>query len=233
MSRHPAMVFAAGRGTRMRHLTADRPKPLIRLGGRTLLDRALDMLVDAGVARVVVNTHYLGAQIADALAAEARLAVALSPEAPAALETGGGLARALPLLGAAPVWTVNPDTAFRGPNPLTTLGEAPPPPGGARLLLVPRDRAHGHPGAGDFFMDAAGRLARRGAAPTAPYVYAGVQLIDPAPVAAVPGPVFSLNPVWDAMIAEGRLTGVAYPGDWCDVGQPESLPLAEALLADG
>ncbi|MSU89433.1 NTP transferase domain-containing protein [Rhodobacteraceae bacterium 2CG4] len=224
------MLFAAGRGTRMRHLTEGRPKPLVPVAGRPLIDHALDLLVAGGVRRVVVNTHYLGAQIAAHLAAERRLRIALSPEDGALLDTGGGLRHAAPLLGAGPVWTLNPDAIWRGPNPLRALPGGVP--GGARLLLVPRGRALGHRGVGDFFLMPDGRLRRRGGADAAPYVYTGLQIIDPAPVAALDAQAFSLNLAWDAMLAEGRLFGAVYDGDWCDVGRPESIPLAEGLLAD-
>ncbi|MHA3978144.1 nucleotidyltransferase family protein [Halovulum sp. GXIMD14794] len=225
-----AMLFAAGRGTRMRHLTTDRPKPLVPVAGRPLIDHALDLLAGGGVRRVVVNTHYLGAQIARHLAAEMRMSIDLSPEDGELLETGGGLRHAAPLLGDGPVWTLNPDAIWRGPNPLKSVAGAVP--GGARLLLVPRDRAIGHKGVGDFFLEPDGQLRRRGQADSAPYVYTGLQIIDPAPVARIDQRAFSLNVAWDAMLAEGRLYGAVYDGEWCDVGQPESIPLAESLLAD-
>lgn len=225
-----AMLFAAGRGTRMRQLTADRPKPLVPVAGRPLIDHALDVLAGGGVRRVVVNTHYLGPQIANHLARERRMTIDLSPEKDVLLETGGGLRHAAPLLGNDPVWTLNPDAIWRGPNPLKAVPSAVP--GGARLLLVPLKRAIGHKGGGDFFLEPDGQLRRRGQAATAPYVYTGLQIIDPTPVAAIEQQAFSLNVAWDAMLAEGRLFGAVYDGEWCDVGQPESIPLAESLLAD-
>ncbi len=229
MTPDTAMLFAAGRGTRMRHLTEDRPKPLVRVAGRPLIDHALDLLAGAGVRRVVVNTHYRGDQIEAHLAAERRVDIAISHEEGELLETGGGLRHAAPLLGSSPVWSLNPDAIWRGPNPLLTMSGAVP--GGARLLLVPRDRALGHKGPGDFFVEPDGRLRRRGEATSAPYVYTGLQIVDPAPVVAVDQAAFSLNVAWDAMLAGGRLFGAVYDGEWCDVGQPESIPLAEGLLA--
>ncbi|MBD3625084.1 MAG: nucleotidyltransferase family protein [Rhodobacteraceae bacterium] len=229
MTPDTAMLFAAGRGTRMRHLTDDRPKPLVQVAGRPLIDHALDHLVAAGVRRVVVNTHYLGDRIEAHLATERRVDIAISREEGVLLETGGGLRHAAPLLGRAPVWTLNPDAVWRGPNPLLAMSGTVP--GGARLLLVPRERAQGHEGPGDFFLEPDDRLRRRGAAASAPYVYTGLQIVDPAPVVAVGQAAFSLNVAWDAMLAQGRLFGAVYDGAWCDVGQPESIPLAEGLLA--
>jgi len=146
------------------------------------------------------------------------------------LETGGGLKHALPLLPDGPVATLNADAVWAGGNPFDELPPAPAQ--GARLLVVPKDRAIGHLGAGDFFMDVEGRLTRRGQAATAPYVYTGLQVIHPQPVAQWPEVAFSLNRVWDGMLAKGRLHGAVYSGTWCDVGQPESIALAEGLLRD-
>ena len=229
MTPRAVMIFAAGLGTRMGQLTRDRPKPLIEIGGRTLLDHALALVRAAGIPRIVVNTHAHAGQMQAHLA---RVApdVLISHE-PDLLETGGGLKRALPLLGPGPVFTLNADMVWRGPNPLAELAAAWTPGAGALLCLVPRAAAVGHGGPGDFSRGADGRLARRGAAAVADFVYAGAQIIDPAPVAAVADAVFSLNPVWDGLIAEGRLCGVVHPGRWVDVGRPEGIALAEAALA--
>ncbi|MBU2957188.1 nucleotidyltransferase family protein [Paracoccus sp. 1_MG-2023] len=217
------MIFAAGFGTRMRPLTDDRPKPLVEVGGRTLLDRALEMGAEAGAAPVVVNTHYLGAQVADHLAGRD---VAISPEPDLILDTGGGLRRALPMLGAGPVMTLNPDVVWSGPNVLKALQAAWD---GDRmdalLALVPVARATARKGAGDFAMDDAGRIARQG-----DHVYAGAQIIRPEALHDIPDQVFSLNLLWDRMIADGRAFGMVHPGGWCDVGYPEAIPMAEALL---
>lgn len=224
-----ALIFAAGLGTRMGVLTRDRPKPLIPVAGRTLLDHALALARGAGLGRVVVNTHAHAAQVADHLASVAPDA-AVSHE-PELLETGGGLKRALPLLGAGPVFTLNADMVWTGPNPLVTLAAGWAPGMGALLCLVPRDRAVGHSGPGDFFLAPDGRLARRGAAAAAPFVYAGAEIIDTAALDRFEDAVFSLNPVWDRLIAEGRLFGVVHGGGWIDVGRPEGIALAEAELA--
>ncbi|VDS06955.1 Bifunctional protein GlmU [Paracoccus haematequi] len=218
----PLMIFAAGLGTRMRPLTDSLPKPLIPVAGRTLLDRALDLGRDAGAGPVVVNTHYLGDQIAAHLADRD---VAISDEPGTILDTGGGLRQALPLLGQGPVMTLNPDVVWTGPNPLAALNAAWRDEMEALLMLVPLDRATGRQGAGDFSLDAAGRISRRG-----DFVYGGAQIIRPDRLARIPDAAFSLNRLWDLLIAEGRAFGIAHPGGWCDVGYPQAIPLAEAML---
>jgi MurNAc alpha-1-phosphate uridylyltransferase len=223
------MIFAAGLGTRMGALTRDRPKPLIEVAGRPLIDHALALVRAAGVPRIVVNTHAHAGQMQAHLA---RVAPdALISHEPVLLETGGGLKRALPLLGPGPVFALNADVVWSGPSPLAALAAAWTPGTGALLALVPRAAAQGHRGPGDFFRAPDGRLTRRKPAAAADYVYAGAQIIDTAPVAAVPEAVFSLNPVWDGMIAEGRLHGALHAGGWVDVGRPEGIALAEAELA--
>lgn len=220
------MLFAAGFGTRMRELTADRPKPLVRVRGRALLDRALDLVQQAGAAPAVVNTHYLGPMIAAHLAGQD---VQISPEPDEILETGGGLKQALPLLGAGPVLTLNPDAVWRGPNPLGLL-QAAWDDGRMDALLLVKDSAAvlGRGARADFALDAAGRISRATGAEGV--VYLGAQILRTDAVAAWPERVFSLNCIWDGMIAAGRAYALTYPGDWCDVGSPEGLAAAEALL---
>lgn len=221
--RQPLMIFAAGFGTRMRPLTDTLPKPLIRVGGQTLLDRALALGRAAGCAPIVVNTHYLGQQIADHLAAQD---VAISHEAGRILDTGGGLRHALPLLGAGPVLTLSPDVVWTGPNPLTALRAAwDDARMDALMMLVPLARATARKGGGDFALDAAGRIARRG-----DYVYGSAHMLRPDRLAGIADDSFSLNLVWDRIIADGRAYGIVHPGGWCDVGAPETIPLAQALL---
>lgn len=221
----PLMIFAAGKGTRMAPLTDTIPKPLIEVAGRKLLDRALDLGRDAGVQRVVVNTHYLGQQIRDHLRGSD---VGISDESDALLETGGGLRKALPMLGDGSVITLNPDVIWTGPNPLSALQMAwDPQRMDALLMLVPHDRARGRIGPGDFSIDHTGRIDRKG-----DLVYAGCQIVSPERLAEIRDDAFSLNKLWDLLIADGRAYGITHPGGWCDLGRPETIPLAEAMLAE-
>ncbi|WP_158965985.1 nucleotidyltransferase family protein [Chachezhania sediminis] len=215
------MLFAAGFGTRMGALTQDCPKPLIHVSGRPLLDHALDLV--AGAPRIVVNTHYKGDQIAAYLAGRDIL---ISDEQPEVLDTGGGLRLALPLLGAKTVITTNSDAVWAGPNPVTMLAEAwDPEKMDALAIVIPRDRAVGHKGKGDFLLDADGRIARGPGG-----IYGGVQILKTGGLDAIPDKVFSLNRLWDRMLADGRMYGLDYPGHWCDVGHPEGIALAERML---
>lgn len=216
------MLFAAGLGTRMAPLTADRPKPLISVAGRPLIDHALDQTV--GIDRIVVNLHYRADMIRDHL--RGRVNIAFSDETDTLLETGGGLKQALPLLGNAPVFTLNTDAVWTGPSPIATLGKAwDPERMDALLLLVPKARATGHTGQGDFLMDEQGHLSRGPG-----LVYTGAQILRTDGLAAIPDPVFSLNRLWDRMGVSRRLFGVVHPGGWCDVGRPDAIALAEDLL---
>jgi len=217
------MLFAAGFGTRMGALTAHRPKPLIPVAGRTLMDRSLDLAVNAGLERKVVNLHYKAEMLRDHLAGTD---VLISHETPEILETGGGLRLALPLLGAGPVFTMNTDAIWKGPNPLQVAQDAwEPDRMDALLVCVARNDALGHSGKGDFSLDAAGHL-RRGEG----FVYGGVQIIKTDGLAAIAESAFSLNVLWDRMLEQGRLCGVPYPGMWCDVGRPEGIAQAESLI---
>lgn len=223
----PLMLFAAGFGTRMGALTKARPKPLIPVAGRALIDHALALADGAGITRRVANLHYLPDQIAAHLAGRD---VVLAHEKDRILETGGGLKAALPLLAGNPVATLNTDAVWTGRNPLVQLmqgwdaGRM-----DGLLLLLPADEAQGHAGTGDFLMAEDGRLTRaQGAA--AP-VYLGAQILRTDGLAAITDTVFSVNLLWDRMIAEGRLYGLIHDGGWCDVGRPESIALAESMLA--
>lgn len=218
----PLMIFAAGKGTRMAPLTDHTPKPLIRVGGQALLDRALDLAGQAGVGHVVVNTHHLGGQIRDHIAGRG---IAVSDESDLLLETGGGLRKALPLLGDGPVITMNPDVIWSGANPIRTLLDAWDDRMDALLMLVPLARTYGRQGDGDFSLDADNRLIRRG-----DLVYGGAQIVRPGRLGDIPDQVFSLNRLWDLMIAQGRAFGAVHSGAWCDVGRPDCIPLAEGLL---
>ncbi|WP_417806511.1 nucleotidyltransferase family protein [Thioclava sp.] len=219
------MLFAAGFGTRMGDLTKTRPKPLVEVAGKPLIDHALDIIDEAGVERVVANVHYLADQVEDHLAGRN---VMISDERAQILETGGGLRKALGLLGKGPVMTLNTDAVWRGENVITKLrthwdGTEMD----ALLALVRPENALGHRGKGDFAMDAQGGLTRGEG-----YVYTGAQILNPAGIGSVSKDAFSLNLLWDEMIARGRVYGVIYDGGWCDVGQPSSIALAESLLGD-
>ena len=225
----PLMILAAGFGSRMGALTAARPKPLIPVAGRALIDHALAVAAGAGAAPVVVNLHYRGEMLAAHLAGRG---VRLSWERGSILDTGGGLRAALPLLGPGPVFTLNADAVWTGANPLVQLAAAwDPARMEALLLLLPVAEATGFAGAGDFVVDAAGRLERAAGRPGMAYLSA--QIIDPAVLHAVPETVFSLNRVWDLLIARGRAFGLVHQGGWCDVGRPEGIAMAERMLAGG
>jgi len=228
MRRFPLMLFAAGFGTRMGQLAAHRPKPLIPVAGRALIDHALELADAAGAGPRVVNLHYLGDQIADHLAGRD---VAHAWEPAGILETGGGLRAALPLLGSGPVMTLNTDAVWTGENPLIRLANAwDDATMDALLVLLPASQARGHAGTGDFVMDAGGRLTRAKGAPGA--VYLGAQILRTDSLAAIPEAAFSLNRVWDRMIEDGRAFGLIHQGGWCDVGSPAGIAEAEAMLAD-
>ena len=227
MTRHPTavMLFAAGFGTRMGDLTKDRPKPLIKVAGRPLIDHALDLVDDLRPDRVVANLHYLPDQLEAHLAPKG---VLLSQEEPDILETGGGLLAALPLLGSDPVFTLNTDAIWSGPNPLALLRDAwDPDRMDALLMCVPTPQTIGHGGTGDFTADAEGRITRGPG-----LVYGGAQIMKTEGLRDIPEQAFSLNILWDQMHRQGRLFAATYPGRWCDVGRPEGITLAEGLIAD-
>jgi MurNAc alpha-1-phosphate uridylyltransferase len=229
-----AMVLAAGLGTRMRPLTDDRPKALVEVAGKPLIDHMLDRLTEAGAQKAVVNVHYFADRLEDHLATLERPRIVISDERALLLETGGGLKKARPLLGEAPVWAANIDSVWiEGPTPaLSALAAAwDPQRMDACLLLAPLENTLGFEGVGDFFLEDDGRLTHRGAAPAAPYAYIGVQIIKPQTVDDGPEGPFSLFGVWMKMIEQGRLYGVVMDGFWMHVGDPEALKAAEAKLA--
>jgi N-acetyl-alpha-D-muramate 1-phosphate uridylyltransferase len=222
----PLMIFAAGFGTRMGALTADRPKPLIPVAGRALIDHAMDVARGAGAGRVVVNVHYLADQMEAHLAGSG---VAISDERAQILETGGGLRAALPLLGPGPVAVLNSDGIWTGANPLAELAGAwDPDRMEALLLLLPVDETRGHGTKGDFRLDRDGRISRGEGGED--HVYIGAQILQPGRLAGVAEAAFSLNPVWNQMIAAGTAYGIRHQGGWCDVGHPEGIAEAERLL---
>lgn len=228
-----AMVLAAGLGLRLRPITERMPKPLVPVAGRTMLDRALDALDTAGVEACVVNTHYLGGMIETHLTERMRPRIHLSRE-DVLLDTGGGVARALPLLGDAPFYAVNADIVWeeaKGQPALNRLAQAfDAERMDALLLVVPVERAVGYDGPGDFFLDGDGTLRRRGDARAAPFVFTGLQVLHPRLIRDVPDGPFSLNLLYDRARAAGRLAGLVHAGRWFHVGTLEGLHLAEAAL---
>ncbi len=224
----PLMVYAAGFGTRMGKLTANCPKPLIQVAGKALIDHALDLAQPATVGNTVVNLHYLADQLETHLKTRD---VALSHERENILETGGGLKRALPLLGPGAVMTLNSDAVWTGKNPLSQLAahwdETRM---DALLLLLPAAKAQGHTGRGDFLLSEEGRLIRAKGADG--LVYLGAQILRPNGLQHIDNEVFSLNLLWDKMIDDGRAYGLVHQGGWCDVGHPEGIAVAEALLKE-
>jgi N-acetyl-alpha-D-muramate 1-phosphate uridylyltransferase len=223
----PLMIFAAGLGTRMGVLTAARPKPLIPVAGRALIDHALDVAEEAGAGRIVVNTHYLADQIAAHLAGRK---IMISHEPGPILETGGGLKAALPLLGPGPVAILNSDGIWTGNNPLTQLARGWD---GAEmdalLLLLPSALTTAHGPKGDFRVNHSGRVSRGQGGED--HVYIGASILNPACLDAISDPVFSLNRPWDTLMAQGRAFGLVHRGGWCDVGRPEGIAEAERLIA--
>jgi MurNAc alpha-1-phosphate uridylyltransferase len=232
-----AMLMAAGLGKRMRPLTATRPKPLVKVAGKPLMDHALDRLEAGGIKKVVVNVHYLADTVeAHLKARKCGLDFAVSDERAKLLETGGGLIHAKPLLGDKPFICANSDNLWID-GAQETLGMMQriwnPERMDALLLLVPLARATCHKGPGDFHMDANGRLSRRKTAYVAPFVFTGVQILSPSLLVDPPGDVFSTNIFWNRAIEAGRLYGVSHQGLWFDVGTPQAIPVVESMLAHG
>ena len=231
---HTAMIMAAGLGKRMRPLTATRPKPLIEVGGKALLDHVLEKLRAAGVRKVVVNVHYLADALEAHLASRAHgLDVVISNERDLLLETGGGLVRAAPLIDADPFLALNSDNLWvDGPADTLKLlashwDDAKM---DALLLLVPLARALNHKGMGDFHMTRTGRLRRRQRSHVAPFVFTGIQMLSKRLLRDAPEGPFSTNILWDRAIEEGRCFGAVHQGLWFDVGTPKSILLTEAAL---
>ena len=226
-----AMVLAAGLGTRLRPLTENLPKPLIEIGGRTLLDRAIDRLMLAGVARVVVNAHYKFELIADALASRAYPRIELVYE-PELLETGGGVRNALELLDET-FFVVNSDVVWLDGTEyaLDRLVEVFNPDRMDAVLLLQRAAtAIGYEGAGDYFLDPLGTPRRRGEREIAPYVFSGVQLLHRRLFDGVTDRVFSLTGLYDKAQAANRLHAIVHDGEWYHVGTPEGLAATRARL---
>ena len=218
------MLFAAGFGTRMRALTQDRPKPLVQVAGRPLIDHAMALVGDYGAHTVVANAHYKADQIVQHFSGRD---VHVSVEHPDILDTGGGLKAALPMLDADPVFTMNTDAVWYGPNPLRVLADAWRDDMSALLLCIPKAQAVGHVGSGDIDIAGDGRVSWG-----TDTIYSGVQIIRKDCVSDVAENVFSLKAVWEGLVNQNALHAVAYPGRWCDVGHPEGIACAEAMLVD-
>ncbi len=233
-----AMVLAAGLGTRMRPLTDRIPKPLVAFGGRTLLDRVLDRLAEAGIGRAVVNVHHFADQIEAHLKTRAAPApaIAISDERGAILETGGGVLNALPVLGGRPFIVHNSDSVWieGARSNLRLLMEAwAPRRMDGLLLLARRDSSIGYDGRGDYHLDASGRLRRKGAGEETPYVFAGVSILKPELFEGVTERAFSLVRIFDQAATKNALYGVVLEGTWMHVGTPEALIEAENHLNEG
>jgi len=235
MTLQRAMVLAAGLGTRMRPLTDTLPKPLVPVAGKALIDHVLDRLADSGVTTAVVNVHHKADQIEAHLKGRARPKIVISDERSELLDTGGGVVKALPKLGAAPFFHMNSDTLWiEGVTPnLPRLG--------AQfdavrmdilLLLASTATSIGYEGRGDFVMAPDGRLSRRPEREVAPFVYAGAAVLSPALFADAPQGAFSLNKLFDRASEAGRLFGMRLEGTWMHVGTPAAIKAAEAAILE-
>ena len=231
-----AMIMAAGLGKRMRPLTATKPKPLIAVAGKALLDHVLDRLRGAGVKKVVVNVHYLADAVEAHLASRKHgLEVVISDERKLLMETGGGLVQAADLIDSDPFLAINSDNLWiDGPADTLRLlaSHWDDKKMDALLLLVPLARAQNHRGIGDFHMDRQGRLRRRDKSRVAPFVFTGIQILSKRLLRDAPAGPFSTNVLWNRAIAEGRCFGAVHQGLWFDVGTPRSIKLTEATLED-
>ena len=235
LSSDTAMVMAAGMGKRMRPLTAAQPKPLVRVAGKPLIDHTLDRLTEAGVAKVVVNVHYLADALEAHLQGRTAPSVAISDEREELLETGGGMVKAqsqLPdpffCLNSDNIWLDGPRDALHDLSRRWNAEEM-----DALLLLVPHAKAHNFNGKGDFHMDAVGKLSRRRSGRIAPFIYTGIQLISHRLLRDAPEGKFSTNILWERAIEEERLFGVGFTGHWFEVGTPHAIgPTEEALASE-
>lgn len=230
-----AMVLAAGLGTRMRPLTNDRPKALVEVAGKALIDHMLDRLAAAGVETAVVNVHAFADRLEAHLKARTTAPkIVISDERPEALETGGGLKQALPLLGDSPVWVANIDSVWieAGVPALEAMAAAWDP---ARmdvlLMLAPTATSLGFHDSGDVFLEDDGAARFKAAGEIGPLVYVGVHICDPAIVRDGPEGPFSLTPLWKTLAAQRRIHGVTPDGLWMHVGDPVARDKAEARLA--
>ncbi|MFV0297437.1 MAG: nucleotidyltransferase family protein [Hyphomicrobiaceae bacterium] len=229
-----AFVLAAGLGTRMRPLTDTIPKPLVTLAGRPLLDHVLDRLETAGITEAIVNVHYMADQIEAHLRERRHPRIVFSDERQQLQETGGGVRKALPMLGTAPFIVHNSDTVWlehATSNLQRLIAMFDPTRMDGLLLLAQRSESLGYAGHGDFTLDAEARLARREAGKSVDLVFAGASIATPNLMRETPDGPFSLNLVWDRAMAEKRLFGLILDGTWMHVGDPAARTDAETLLA--
>ena len=229
-----AFVLAAGLGTRMRPYNGHVPKPLVAIGGKSLIDHVLDRLDEAGVERAVVNVHYLAEALERHLASRTRPQIVISDERGALLGTGGGIAKALPQLGPEPFFLVNSDTIWLDgvkPNFARLAQAFDAATMDALLLLAPTTDSIGYSGRGDYAMEADGRLRRRTEHEVVPFVYAGAAILSPALFADAPAGAFALTLLFDRAGERGRLFGLRLEGVWMHVGTPDAVAAADAVLA--
>jgi MurNAc alpha-1-phosphate uridylyltransferase len=234
-----AMVLAAGLGSRMRPITDTLPKPLVAIGGKPMLDHALDRLADIGIEEAVVNVHHLAGQIEAHLKGRAHPRILISDERAELLETGGGVKKALPLLGSQPFLHLNSDSLWIEPEGETSRSSLARMVAGfdaermdILLLLARRDTSFGFDGRGDFHLQPDGRLIRRGADASAAHVFAGVAILKPSLFVDCPEGTFSLNLLFDRAIADRKLYGLELEGQWLHVGTPQAIAGANALWAE-
>ena len=230
-----AMVLAAGLGTRMRPLTDTLPKPLVQVAGRALIDHVLDRLADAGVETAVVNVHHMADLIEKHIKGRTRPKIAISDERGELLDTGGGVVKALPLLGREPFFHMNSDTAWiEGvtPNLARLAAQFDPASMDMLLLLASTTGSIGYDGRGDFAMAPDGRLSRRPERQVVPFVYAGAAILSPVIFADAPQGKFSLNKLFDRAIEAGRMYGLRLEGTWMHVGTPAAIKAAEAAISE-
>jgi MurNAc alpha-1-phosphate uridylyltransferase len=228
-----AMLLAAGLGTRMKPLTDTRPKPLIEVGGRTLIDRVLDKLAAQGVTRAIVNVHYFPDMLAAHVMQRTDIEIIISDERDEVLETGGGVIKALPLLGDDPFFVINTDVtwASAGDSTFSDMAAAYDPARmDALLLLAPMSNTLGFRGPGDFYLAPDGQVERRGERATAPYVFAGTHITRADLLRSYEATRFSANIYWNAFASRGRLFGTVMSPFWMHVGDPAGRDEAEARL---
>ena len=231
---HKAIVLAAGLGKRMLPITASMPKPLVKVAGQSLVDFALDRLHEAGIETVVVNVHHFADMLEAHLRTRALPRIIISDERGALLETGGGVKKALPLLGSEPFITFNSDSLWiegKEPNLKRLVKAWDPKRMDILMLVAPLSTSIGFEGRGDFHMEESGRLSRRGTDDSAPFAYAGVAIVKPELVHGTPDGAFSANAFYDRAIAKERLYGLCMEGQWLHVGEPQAIAEAEKCLA--